>query len=59
MKSYLLAFMNKKQNNWAILLPINRCAYDNAKNKNINTILFELKMNLKFKILYEKYNNLQ
>ena len=42
MKTYLWAFVNFKQNDWAQFLPMVEFAYNNAKNASTNFTLFEL-----------------
>ena len=41
-KAYFRAFVNKKQNDWACLLPMAEFAYNNVKNADIGHMLFEL-----------------
>ena len=42
METYLQAFVNFEQNDWAQLLPMAEFAYNNAKNASISHTFFEL-----------------
>ena len=42
METYLRAFINFEQNDWARLLPMTKFAYNNAKNTSTGHTLFEL-----------------
>ena len=54
MKTYLQAFVNFKQNNWANLLPMAEFAYNNAKNASTGYTLFELNCGYHPRVFYEK-----
>ena len=54
MKTYLRAFINYEQNDWAKLLLIAEFAYNNAKNASTGHTLFELNYGYYLYICYEK-----
>ena len=53
-ETYLRAFVNFKQNDWAQLLLMTELAYNNAKNASTGHILFELNCGYRFRVSYEK-----
>ena len=54
MEVYLQAFVNFKQNNWARFLPMDKFAYNNAKNLSTSHMPFELNCCYHFRMLYEE-----
>ena len=50
---YLKTLVNKKQNNWAKLLPIAKFAYNNTKNASINHTPLELNWEFYSQVLFE------
>ena len=54
MESYLCAFVNFKQNNWAWLFPMAEFAYNNAKNASTGHTLFELNCGYHSCVSYEE-----
>ena len=56
-ETYLQAFVNFKQNDWAKLLPIAKFTYNNTKNINTSHTPFELNYSYYFQILYKEEIN--
>ena len=54
METYLRAFVNFEQNDWAKLLPIVEFAYNNAKNTSIGHTPFELNYSYHPQMLYKE-----
>ena len=57
METYLQAFVNFKQNDWARLLPMAEFAYNNAKNANTNHTPFKLNCGYHPCVSFEKDTN--
>ncbi len=54
METYLRAFVNIKQDNWARLLPMVKFTHNNMKNANTDYTLFELNCGFYLQASYEK-----
>ena len=54
METYLQAFVNFKQNDWARLLPMAEFAYNNAKNASTGYTPFELNCGYHPRVSYEE-----
>ena len=54
MESYLRAFVNFEQNDWARLLPMAEFAYNNAKNASTGYTPFELNCGYHPRVSYEE-----
>ena len=57
MESFLRAFVNFKQNDWARLLAMAKFAYNNAKNASTGHTLFELNCGYHPRMLYKEEVN--
>ena len=58
METYLRAFVNWEQDDWASLLPIAEFAYNNAKNANIGHTLFQLNCGYHPRVFFKEYIDL-
>lgn len=54
MKAKFKAFVNYKWDNWVLLFPMTKFAYNNTKNASINYILFQLNYSFYYQASYKK-----